>query len=780
MKLKKAVFLLAAGILLFCASLPAYAEEAQSKGLESYFRTGDHKPYISGYGNHIIAPDKEITRSEAAQMLCNLLLYPPETAESRFSDVTPGEWYADAVNSLSQIGIFNGYGDGTFRPGQNITRAEYVKALTSCVPAVEADNPFSDVKSTHWAYRNILTAISKQWINGYEDGTFRPDQTITRAEAVTILNRALKRTGAGFAEYRTGEYFTDIGKGHWAYLDIVEASGAVAYEEADLPPVDTDAYVRVTASSGLNLREGPGSGFGSILVLSNHTVLSVLSVQDRPWIYVQTSGGVKGYVHSDYIEEYRPNTDPAENIRLSAQEAAVPQYKTFRLDGVSSPRTSIRWSSEDDTVAAVSSVIAYGEGDESCFVIGKTPGTTVITCTDYTGKVQARCSVTVGAPEPVRFAYCDNNTAAAGETANLVALTDSSKDSVKFIVSGGVQQTALESDSYRTEQRGGNTVRIFQCPIRFSGNGEYRVQVYSAEKNEPYTEGESFSVPVGTAEPKDSTTYGNRQTSNAMIELIMDYEDYVPVIRDDSAAPKHPTVGYGFVVNTNTAFYDSLTRTEARAMLVETINSYYGEAVNQFRSEHQLKMSQSQFDALVSFNYNLGTAYMEYPSGRYLFETILNAVIPPSGISAANPCSATLNVKDADLLETPNKSSKVVRKIQVNSKVQVTAVKRDAQTKETWYLVKAGKDTGWMRAGNIHLDIPSPVRDLNYVDSMTFATYLLAYHHTDVCEPGLLYRRLREAKLFNHGDYAQASPSNPYSTKNTYGYLYPDCMKAYE
>jgi len=60
---------------------------------------------------------------------------------------------------------------------------------------------------------------------------------------------------------------------------------------------------------------------------------------------------------------------------------------------------------------------------------------------------------------------------------------------------------------------------------------------------------------------------------------------------------------------------------------------------------------------------------------------------------------------------------------------------------------------------------------------MTFATYLLAYHHTDVCEPGLLYRRLREAKLFNHGDYAQASPSNPYSTKNTYGYLYPDCRK---
>ena len=156
-----------------------------------------------------------------------------------------------------------------------------------------------------------------------------------------------------------------------------------------------------------------------------------------------------------------------------------------------------------------------------------------------------------------------------------------------------------------------------------------------------------------------------------------------------TTAPRRSTQQWAMgLLSIRTRFYDSLTRTEARAMLVETINSYYGEAVNQFRSEHQLKMSQSQFDALVSFNYNLGTAYMEYPSGRYLFETILNAVIPPSGISAANPCSATLNVKDADLLETPNKSGKVVRKIQVNSKVQVTAVKRDAQTKETWYLVK--------------------------------------------------------------------------------------------
>ena len=121
----------------------------------------------------------------------------------------------------------------------------------------------------------------------------------------------------------------------------------------------------------------------------------------------------------------------------------------------------------------------------------------MITCTDYTGKVQARCSVTVGAPEPVRFAYCDNNTAAAGETANLVALTDSSKDSVKFIVSGGVQQTALESDSYCTEQRGGNTVRIFQCPIRFSGNREYRVQVYSAGKTSRIWKGSPFLFRLG-------------------------------------------------------------------------------------------------------------------------------------------------------------------------------------------------------------------------------------------------------------------------------------------
>ena len=215
-----------------CRLMP---KRPKARGWNPISERGTTNPIFPDTETTSLRRTKRLRGPKRLRCLCNLLLYPPETAESRFSDVTPGEWYADAVNSLSQIGIFNGYGDGTFRPGQNITRAEYVKALTSCVPAVEADNPFSDVKSTHWAYRNILTAISKQWINGYEDGTFRPDQTITRAEAVTILNRALKRTGAGFAEYRTGEYFTDIGKGHWAYLDIVEASGAVAYEEADLP-----------------------------------------------------------------------------------------------------------------------------------------------------------------------------------------------------------------------------------------------------------------------------------------------------------------------------------------------------------------------------------------------------------------------------------------------------------------------------------------------------------------------------------------------------------------
>ncbi len=769
-------------LFLSCFMRSASAESYTSKNLDNYFRVNEHTPYVSGYGNHTFGPNNSITRAEVAQMLYNLLIDPAHSPKSHFSDVPLEKWYGQAVNALTQIGVFHGYGDGTFRPNSPITRAELVAALTSCVPSVSADNPFSDVSTSYWAYKAIITAAANNWISGYPDGTFQPKRTITRAETVAILNRALDRTGEGFAENRTGGYFTDIQENNWAYLDIVEASGAVAYKPTPSSNPDiTYPQVKVTVAS-LNMRSGPGTNYSVIMTLGKNILLDLIDKAQDPWLHVKTQDGTEGYVHANYVSEYVPNTTPASRINLSLSSVKLAQYKSLRLDGISTPRTTLVWSSSNESIVTLST-IRYGEGDESCFIYGKAPGSATVYCSDYAGNIQVKCSVTVQAAEPVRYAFTEPNLVTTKDSAKLVAVTGPQETAVRFAVEDSLGNNVLSRDirGPSVERYGNNVTNVFQCPIDTLSAGEYWVKVSSADTSGKFTSADGFSFTVHTPETSSATTDNDRDISDTMIKLIMEYEDYVPIIRDDSSAPKNPTVGYGFVVNTNKSFYNNMTQREAKALLIEEIRSDYGEAVNNFQKRNNLRMSQNQYDALVSFAYNLGPGYMNNPSGNRLFTSIINAVVPPSNISTNNPCPAVLNAADAPLYARPARGAQSKKTITKGTALQVIDVQRNAASKELWYMVKAGSDTGWMRAGNIKLNLASAVHDLNYVDSMTFSTYILTYHHADdICIPGLLYRRLREAKLFIYADYKQASSDSIYYTKNTYHFIYPDCMKAYE
>lgn len=779
MKKKSLIAFLAAFLFLWCFSFSASAEEPGGSGLEEYFKVSDHTPYVSGYGNHMFGPNKSITRAETAQMLYNLLLTRPTATETKFSDVPLSRWYGQAVNALAQIGVFHGYGDGTFHPNAPITRAELVKAITACVPSEGGNNPFSDVSSGHWAYQAILTAASKKWINGYPNGTFRPGKSISRAETVAILNRALGRTGKGFAENRTGEYFNDIQESNWAYLDIVEASGATAYQPSGQGPSGSQLQVDV---SGLNLRSGPGTNYSIVTVLGEKSILTLLDRDNDPWLHVKTQDNREGYVHSDYVSEYTANTAPADKITLSSSSVTLPQYKSLRLDGLAVPRTTLVWKSSNESVATVST-IRYSEGDESCIVYGKAPGTATISCSDYTGGVREECAVTVQAAEPVRFAFTEPNFITTATSAKLIAITDTQKSAVRFTVKDSLGNSILnrEISASTSEACEDNATKVFQCPMSPMKAGKYSVEISSRDSSGKYSTADGFTFTVHASGVSGATTDQERDLSDTMIDLIMEYEAYIPTIRDDKLAPGNPTVGYGHVVGVNRTFYNNMTKREAKAFLVDSIRSNYGAAVNAFRERHHLKMSQNQYDALVSFVYNLGPSYMNNPSGNYLFTGILNAVVPPGGISESNPCSAVLNVKDVPLYEAPVRNSEVKQSVKKGKALQVTDVRRNEETKELWYKVNVGSDTGWMRAGHIKLNAPSAVHDLNYVDSMTVSTYMLSYHHANsVCIPGLLYRRLREAKIFFYGDYAQASSGSSFYKMNTYHFIYPDCMKEYE
>lgn len=188
-----------------------------------------HLPYITGYEDGTFRPGNNVTRSETAVMLYRLLaqmrdMAAPEGATWRFLDTPPGTWYNTAVCTLALEGIVNGYEDGSFRPEHMVTRAEFVTMalrLAGISPS-GAGRRFRDVSQTHWAAGYIQAAAGSGLILGYSDGTFRPNQYITRAEAVTILNRVSERSEC--AAVNCTLTFSDVPANYWAYQAIMLAA----------------------------------------------------------------------------------------------------------------------------------------------------------------------------------------------------------------------------------------------------------------------------------------------------------------------------------------------------------------------------------------------------------------------------------------------------------------------------------------------------------------------------------------------------------------------------
>lgn len=197
--------------------------------VELLLNTKSHDAYIKGYDNGTFRPERTVTRAEAAVMLFGLLKDPtPGEAAPEFSDVPVGQWYAEAVHKLAGLGIINGYSDGTFRPGKTITRAEFIKIAASCDVLAEGDCPFKDVSG--WAEPYIISAHQKGWISGITATTFAPDDGITRAQAVKIINCLLGRTpDKNIKSKAKVKNFYDIFPEHWAYGHIAEASTSHGY-----------------------------------------------------------------------------------------------------------------------------------------------------------------------------------------------------------------------------------------------------------------------------------------------------------------------------------------------------------------------------------------------------------------------------------------------------------------------------------------------------------------------------------------------------------------------
>ena len=208
----------------------------------------DHFAYIVGYPDGNVKPGGNITRAEVATIFFRLLTEDVRTANSTqsnsLSDVSRGQWFNHAISTLSSMGIVKGNPDGTFDPDAPITRAEFAAiAARFDDKNTNTTSNFSDIAS-HWAKDEIGVAANKGWINGYPDSTFRPDQYITRAEAMTLVNRVLNRLPE-----KSEDLLDDMIKwpdnadaSVWYYLAVQEATNSHDYSDKS----DADKYEKWT------------------------------------------------------------------------------------------------------------------------------------------------------------------------------------------------------------------------------------------------------------------------------------------------------------------------------------------------------------------------------------------------------------------------------------------------------------------------------------------------------------------------------------------------------
>ena len=731
-----------------------------------------HDKYMSGDPDGRFRPEDKLTRAEFSSMLYQLIENPPEPVGGKFSDVPIESWFTKAVNSLATGNILKGDGNGKFRPGDGITRAEVVSVLAVITELEkEGETSFNDVNSNHWAYRSIMLASALEWVSGYTDGSFKPNDMIKRCEVTVILNKILERNDDDFAKDKADQekLFFDVSSNHWAFENIMEAGKRV---ENPVGGGNANGTKYIELTTGVNFREGPSTDAKVISVLLSGTRLEVEDDKTHAeWIKARHTSHGSGYVHKDYTRYVEGGgNDVSGDGAVSTSSASMSQYESLYITGTIGGAGGT-WTSDN---TAVAEVFNRPQDRTKAFIYGKTPGTTTIRLRDGSGNIKASCAVTVGEPDAVRFAYANPNTPSAGVAFKLTAVTDDGKSDVRFVVTGPDSGT-YETSNYKTETKAAsssapvipaNTVRIFEKEVVFSKAGEYEVKAYSKTSSGSWsTAYESYNLLVVSSKDATTTSDTKRSASDNIISVIAGLEGKGPnqgeVYIDTLSSGYVPTVGYGYVVPKNGTFYNNCTETEMIAMLTDTINNgNYVKDLQKFQASFDTSMSQVQFDAMVSFGYNLGTGNFK-DNSTTTFKIFLNGMVTPN-----LPAEAKVNT-DSAVIYSGMGTGKTDKKIPSGETVKVTAVERvDGNVDNLWFKVDYKNESVWIRGGNVRFNSAS-VRDLDYIDEQLFGSNLLEWNGAGGSRlPGLVYRRLAEAKIFCYGNYAEAYHSHKDYRKN--------------
>ncbi len=195
----------------------------------------DHFAFLVGYPGGTFGPERNMTRAEVTTMFARLLtekLQPDKSYPNTFTDVPGKHWAANYIGYMQQFGIVTGFQDGSFRPDEPVTRAQFAAIASRFEKLTAGTKSFTDVPGTHWAAKYVNFAATRGWVNGYADGSFRPENPIIRTEVAAVTCRLLERSAdQSYIRAHLSElnHFRDMTEGHWAYWYVMEAANGHDY-----------------------------------------------------------------------------------------------------------------------------------------------------------------------------------------------------------------------------------------------------------------------------------------------------------------------------------------------------------------------------------------------------------------------------------------------------------------------------------------------------------------------------------------------------------------------
>ncbi len=424
-------------------------------------------------------------------------------------------------------------------------------------------------------------------------------------------------------------------------------------------------------------------------------------------------------------------------VKISNDSAEIKSGMTYF---VRSQTSSVKWKTSDSSVATVS----------GGYIKAKNLGTAIITA--YTQSGASDCVVEVKPAQAVRFCYTSENSPQKGQKIAFYAITDSLRTSLKFKI------TPPSGAKYwlkPTVKSASGSRIIWKAVKTLSVAGTYKVNAYSKTGSTSFStsDGGFTTVFVNSTSDRKQSTTSEKRASTALLKDIASFEGYVPKVEEDPLVANSPTVGYGHVVYAGTSFYNNMTKREAFAFLVNSINDMgYNSRVNQILKENQISCNQQQFDALVCFSYNLGIYAIT--NHENLIGTLQN-----SYGKEKYKDTGYISGYDVYLRESASDSSEALKKLSAGSYVTVTG------TSGSWkkVLLSDKKTEGFIKKSQLVMrTTDESKRNLNNVPLSAFKNFLNYHHASGNCIKGLLYRRVDELEMFMFDDYVCDGKENKY------------------